>query len=331
MTALRLKLLPDGCSSDEFGKRVNDAMINHIPFLRRPFPVADGSLGEWVIGQMPEALGADGRRLKSNLSVAQMSDGNAVASLCIAIVAAGQAPSIKDGPLGDFILIQEETGTESGRRPRGLDDRRGGGRAGDRRTARSGKGGGRGGGQGDERPKGCSTPAPRGPTCKFNHPPPCFRDCDWPGPISQAIIDNKPRYAKLLGDRDVEAARLFKAGLRSTSKAVALKGPSGKEETIAVLDDIEESQFDECDDCNDDTLLQAQELNDILEIQDGQFDIPGVHMPSRLQQLRGNAVISGLARDEQVFQSEARAWRLRVDAGKRSGQHRSGHRHAGCH
>lgn len=42
-------------------------------------------------------------------------------------------------------------------------------------------------------------------------------------------------------------------------------------------------------------------------------------MPSRLQQLRGNAAISGLARDEQVFQSEARAWRLRVDAERGQG------------
>ena len=61
--------------------------------------------------------------------------------------------------------------------------------------------------------------------------------------------------------------------------------------------------------------MQAQELNDILEVQEAQseHDIPGVHMPLRLQQLRGNAVISGLARDEQLFHSEAKAWKLRVE------------------
>ena len=99
MTALRLKPLPDGCSSDDFSKRVNDALVNHIPFLRRPFPAADGSLGAWIVQQMPESLAADGRRLVSTLTVAQLSDGSAVASACIAIVASGQKPSIKYGPL----------------------------------------------------------------------------------------------------------------------------------------------------------------------------------------------------------------------------------------
>ena len=44
MTALRLKLLPDGASSEEFSKRVNEAFNNHIPFLRRPFPRTMGRL-----------------------------------------------------------------------------------------------------------------------------------------------------------------------------------------------------------------------------------------------------------------------------------------------
>ena len=139
----------------------------------------------------------------------------------------------------------------------------------------------------DQRGLGCSTPAPRGPTCKFNHPPPCYRDADWPGPIPQYVIDNKPRLAKLLADRDAVAERLIKAGLRPAgAKAVPLKGPSGKEEMIGVLD---EAQFDECDDCDDYALTQAQELNDmlqVLEVQPGE-DVPGVHMPRWLQQLRG--------------------------------------------
>ena len=120
MTALRLKPLPDGASADDFGKRVNDALVNHIPFLRRPFPAADGSLGMWIILQMPEALAADGRRLSSTSTIAQLSNGSAIASACIAIVAAGQKPSVKDGPLGDFILLQDESeNAQQGRRPRG--------------------------------------------------------------------------------------------------------------------------------------------------------------------------------------------------------------------
>ena len=105
MTALRLKPLPDGASADNFGKRVNDALVNHIHFLLRPFPAADGSLGKWIILQMPEALASDGRRLLSTSTLAELSDGNRIASACLAIVASGQKASIKDGPLGDFILI----------------------------------------------------------------------------------------------------------------------------------------------------------------------------------------------------------------------------------
>ena len=119
-------------------KRVNEAFNNHIPFLRRPFPQNDGSLGKWVIAQMPEALAADGRRLLSASTVAQLCDGHAIAEQCISIVASGQRASIKDGPLADFIAIQDDGG-DTGRRPRGLDDKRGGGRGGgnDKRTARS--------------------------------------------------------------------------------------------------------------------------------------------------------------------------------------------------
>ena len=78
-----------------------------------------------------------------------------------------------------------------------------------------------------------------------------------------------------------------------------------KDETIAVLEDIEEAQFDECDDCFDDhtdagSRAEENDVLEVLEVQPG-HDIPGVHMPPRLQQLRGNALISGLPRDEQIF------------------------------
>ena len=90
MTALRLKPLPDGASADDFSKRVNDALVNHIPFLLRPFPAADGSLGKWIILQMPEALASDGRKLLSTSTLAELSNGNLIASACVAIVACGQ-------------------------------------------------------------------------------------------------------------------------------------------------------------------------------------------------------------------------------------------------
>ena len=260
---------------------------------------------------MPEALAADGRRLLSASTVAQLCDGHAIAEQCIAIVASGQRASIKDGPLADFIAIQDDGG-DSGRRPRGLDDKRGGGRGGgnDRRSARSAGRGTGGKGSGNDKLKGCSTTAPRGPTCKFNHPPPCYRDPDWPGPISQAIIDNKPRLASLLADREEQAMRLNKEGHRTTSKALPLKGPNGTEETIAVLDDLDNAQFDGCNDCDGFDLEQAQDLNDILEVSSEQpgRDFPGIHMPTRLQQLRGIWVKSGSAVDQKTFIDAHAGW-----------------------
>ena len=60
--------------------------------------------------------------------------------------------------------------------------------------------------------------------------------------------------------------RLNKAGHRPTNKALPLKGPNGSEETIAVLDDLDNAQFDGCNDCDDFDVEQAQDLNDILEV-----------------------------------------------------------------
>ena len=98
-----------------------------------------------------------------------------------------------------------------------------------------------------------------------------------------------------------------------------------KDETIAVLEDIEEAQFDECDDCFDDhtdagSRAEENDVLEVLEVQPG-HDIPGVHMPPRLQQLRGNALISGLPRDEQIFHDEHKTWKLRLAAEKRAGTH----------
>ena len=108
---------------------------------------------------MPDALAADGRRLLSALTVAQLcdADGHAIAEQCISIVASGQRASIKDGPLADFTAIQDDGG-DSGRRPRGLDDKRGGGRGGgnDKRIARSAGRGTGGKGSGNDKLKGCS-------------------------------------------------------------------------------------------------------------------------------------------------------------------------------
>ena len=76
---------------------------------------------------------------------------------------------------------------------------------------------------------------------------------------------------------------------------------------IGVLD---EAQFDECNDCDDYAITQAQELNDmlqVLEVQPGE-DVPGVHMPRWLQQLRGVWMYSGLERDRQAYLAAHAIW-----------------------
>ena len=139
-------------------------------------------------------------------------------------------------------------------------------------------------------------------------PPPCYRDADWAGPIPQYVIDNKERFARLLIDRNVVAERLFKEGHRSSAKAVPLKGPTGREEMVAVLEE-DDPQLDECDDCEDD-LWQAQQLNDslqVLEVQPGQ-NVTGERMPDRLRQLRDLALCTGKASDEQAYHDAFRLW-----------------------
>ena len=65
--------------------------------------------------------------------------------------------------------------------------------------------------------------------------------------------------------------------------------------------------------------MQAQELNDALQsldVQPGQ-DIPGVHMPNRLQQLRGIMFYTGLAADEQNYLTAHKLWADQVEADAR--------------
>ena len=278
LTALRLKPLPDGCSSDEFGARVNDALNNHIPFLRRPFPVGDGSLGKWVIAQMPAALAADGRRLAATKTVAELCLGQAIAADCLAIVAAGETKSVRDGVLGEFLGIADES-SYNGRRPHGLHDGRGRGTSsGGRGGTTGGKGpggrgsGGGGSGSGKPRATSCSTPPPRGPTCRFNHPPPCFRDPAFEGPLPMSIWKNKTRLAEVISDRKAMATKLHEP-------CFELKPPvESGEETVAVMEDVEYQFGDQCDPCYEPMpdLAAAQELNDQLA---AQLDLPPARSP----------------------------------------------------
>ena len=49
---LRLRQLPDNCTSEEFSNRITVAIRDHLPYLTRPFVAGNGSLGDWVIEQL---------------------------------------------------------------------------------------------------------------------------------------------------------------------------------------------------------------------------------------------------------------------------------------
>ena len=57
-------------------------------------------------------------------------------------------------------------------------------------------------------------------------------------------------------------------------------------------------------------MEQAQDLNDILEVSSEQpgRDFPGIHMPTRLQQLRGIWAKSGSAVDQKIFIDAHAGW-----------------------
>ena len=86
----------------------------------------------------------------------------------------------------------------AGRRPRGLDAGRGdrGGGGADARARTS------------DKPTGCSVLPPRGPCCKFNHPPPCYRDNLFAGPLPRKTWENKDAMARIVADRLANARRL---------------------------------------------------------------------------------------------------------------------------
>ena len=93
LVALSLKPLSDSCSPQEFTTRVNIALKDHIPFLSRPF-INDGTLGKWIVDQLPSDLGADGRALVKNAPVDDLRYGHKMADLFIFIESSAHRPDV---------------------------------------------------------------------------------------------------------------------------------------------------------------------------------------------------------------------------------------------
>ena len=273
---LRFTPLPDNCEAERFEKRVSDAIKNHIPFLDRPF-LNTKKQSEWVISQLPASLAADGRRLEDKLTVAQFNDPEYVALECFKIVRKAHIPSIKkEGGLGEFLGALSDVPTDKppGRRPPGLTAPGNGKKkpaAGKEKRARATE---------------CSNASTaRGATCKLMHPPPCFRDNLWGGPVPRRLWDNKDAMASIHLDRTT--------GANARGETVVKLTPAPPIETVSVLIDEEvakqsgsssssslcttevESIEDEairtqCEDCGDD--LDDDEIAELQDDCDSEID-----------------------------------------------------------
>ena len=259
LVALQLKPLPAGATTDEYAKRVVGALTDHIPYLERPFPNRE-AMSLWVVQQAPDDVATEARLMFEGLTAAQKADPHAVAAAVVDVMAKAKKPLdlLKESALGEFIGTVDDGGG-GGRRPAGLRDatQRGGGRGRGRdsdggRGGRSGGGRGRGvggGGSDSERPKGCSTPPPRGPTCTHAHLPPCFRDPAWAGPLPSRFAENAEVLQSIKNDRAKNAARLGETVVELTMQ---------KSETVGVLlDEVARAGDDQwpadvCPDCGDD-------------------------------------------------------------------------------
>ena len=214
---LRLQPMEDGCTVDEFSSRVNNAMVNHIPFLDRPF-TNQTAISRWVIQQLPPALAVDGRSLVRTMTVAQMADTPGVVEACIDLVSSANDSNKNFKEITEMIGAAIPGGEQQGRRPAGLG--KGGGRGGDSSGGRGGKGAGAGGkgagGKGSggraaskPKPTACSVLPPRGAMCDKAHHNDCWRDpkCstalpDWVKPEVVVQIDK---------DKKANALRLHEA------------------------------------------------------------------------------------------------------------------------
>lgn len=216
LIALALKPLANEATPQEYADRVNAALKDHIPYLDRPFRDLTAQ-GVWVLEQLPEAHAVEGRVEYARLTAAQRGDPHQVAAAMVVMMAKAAVPgSLRRGALREFIGVASE---EAGRRPRGLPGGRGkgdgkgrggGGRGnGDGRGGRGG--GGIGGSGGSGKPTGCSTPPPRGPTCKYAHNGPCWRDNLWPGPLPARVAKDPQTVAAIEADRTANAVKFGEA------------------------------------------------------------------------------------------------------------------------
>ena len=236
LTWLDLKPLSDDATPDEFSKRVQDAIVNTFPYLKRPFAnKVDES--EWVLSQLPERYGAEGRGKFAALSATEKGDPSIVAGMCVDLMAAARPTRslLKEGPLAEFIGIIDTGG--AGRRPKDLrntpnpKNTKSNPQPGPSAPAPAAPA------PAPTRPtyEGCSVPAPRGPMCKHKHGAPCWRDPQWGGPLPFHVARNPAAVASIEGDRLKNATRLGETCVPLT-KAPA---PPPKE-SVNVLDVIDD-------------------------------------------------------------------------------------------
>ena len=251
-----IKPIGEDATPDQFSLRIVRFIKDHKPYLERPFPTPE-SFSAWIINQTPSKHKGRALDKYEKMTTAEQQDSHGVLAMIIDMMAKARSPLeiLRESTAADFVglVTPEEPApsvqpvvpvlltTDTGRRPPGIEGGRDRGRG--RGGGRGSGGGGRGGGDG--RPTGCSTAAPRGPTCTRKHNPPCWRDNQWPGPLPARVHNDKKAKADIESDRTANATRLGE-------RCVTLAEPKA-DESVNVLDEqaIAE-QWPEGIDTNDD-------------------------------------------------------------------------------
>lgn len=104
--------LPDGCSANTYLKKVNTIVVDHLPYMERPY--TGHALGRFLISLMPNANKVEGRILESELDKpgdTRLSDGPYVIERCAAIVLKSQTKQADSTTLASALAMAQQDPT----------------------------------------------------------------------------------------------------------------------------------------------------------------------------------------------------------------------------
>ena len=106
----RDSILPDGCSANTYLKKVNTIVVEHLPYMERPY--SGHALGRFLISLMPSANAVEGRILEAELdkpgTTNTLSDGPYVIERCAAIVLRSQSKQTAPNTLAAALAAAQQ-------------------------------------------------------------------------------------------------------------------------------------------------------------------------------------------------------------------------------